>query len=98
MTSILNTLSALNWPLYSKVMLLIAFVFIINVPFGYWRENCRRFSFTWFLAIHLPVPFIYIARNSFAVPFYWIPMLIAPFWGGQKVGGKVRLAQKKKKK
>jgi len=37
----------------------IAFVvFLLNLPFGYWRQNVRKFSFQWFLAVHLPVRFV----------------------------------------
>jgi len=83
-------------PLEYKILILVAFVFIINLPFGYWRDKCRKFSVSWFLAIHIPVPFIYLARNTLMVPFYWIPILIPPFWGGQKIGSKIRLGKNKK--
>ena len=40
-------------------------VFILNVPFGYWRANTRKFSRQWFLSVHIPVPII-IALRIFA--------------------------------
>ncbi|HDM75652.1 MAG TPA: hypothetical protein ENG51_04185 [Deltaproteobacteria bacterium] len=83
-------------PLAYKILTLVAFVFVINLPFGYWREKCRKFSVSWFLAIHIPVPFIYLARNTLAVPFYWIPILIPPFWGGQKIGAMFRSGRNRK--
>ncbi|MDA3894390.1 MAG: hypothetical protein PF517_22230 [Salinivirgaceae bacterium] len=34
----------------------IAFiVFILNVPFGFWRGSLRKLSIAWFSAIHIPV-------------------------------------------
>ncbi len=90
MGNIFSKLSSINIPLPYKIALLVAFVFLINLPFGYWRDRCRKFSVSWFLAIHIPVPFIYLARNTLSVPFYWIPILIPPFWGGQKIGAMLR--------
>ncbi len=91
MEEIIGKLARIDWGFVSKIMTLIAFVFLINLPFGYWRQKCRKFSVTWFLAIHIPVPFIYFARNTLGVPFLWIPVLIPPFWGGQRLGGAIRI-------
>ena len=30
-------------------------IVIMNIPFGYWRGNVRKFSLQWFLSIHIPV-------------------------------------------
>ena len=87
-------LPSFEFPLPYKIGALVAFVFLINLPFGYWRDRCRKFSVSWFLAIHIPVPFIYLARNTLSVPFYWIPILIPPFLGGQKMGAKLRSGKK----
>ena len=43
-------------------MILPIFIFIINIPFGYWREGVKKFSFHWFLAVHIPVPIIVVLR------------------------------------
>lgn len=37
------------------IALLAFIVFIINVPFGFWRKSQKRFSLNWFLSIHIPV-------------------------------------------
>jgi len=45
-----------------NILLLTIFAFIINMPFGYWRSNVRRFSLQFFLAIHIPVALIILFR------------------------------------
>ncbi|KPQ43847.1 MAG: hypothetical protein MPEBLZ_01564 [Candidatus Methanoperedens nitroreducens] len=49
-------------------------VFLINLPFGYIRGNAARFSRKWIMAIHIPVPFIFLIRifsglNWTIIPF-----------------------------
>ena len=67
-------------------------VFLLNLPFGYWRASVRRVSGPWFLAVLLPVPLV-IALRIFA-GFGWklmsFPVLVVAFFLGQVVGGKVR--------
>jgi hypothetical protein len=67
-----------------NLILISIIVLILNIPFGYWRANVKRFSLQWFLAIHLPVPVIIFLRlisgtgfdiNSFVV------LVIAYFLG-----------------
>ena len=66
-----------------------AIVFVLNVPFGYWRSHSRKFSRQWFLAVHLPVPAV-IALRIFA-GLGWrlvtFPVLVGAFFFGQVVGG-----------
>ncbi len=61
---------------------------ILNIPFGYWRANVRKFSLQWVLAIHIPVPFIILMRVFSHVGFNWDTyiFLIAAFFLGQKIG------------
>lgn len=63
-------------------------VFILNIPFGYWRANVKRFSTQWFLAIHIPVPFIVALRILSGVGFGWYTyvFLVGGFFLGQKFG------------
>jgi len=72
--------------------------FIINLPFGYWRQGSRRFSFNWFLYIHLPVPIIIGLRFLFELGFEWVtyPALVLAFFLGQAVGAQYRKMRKKK--
>ena len=66
-------------------------VLIFNIPFGYWRYNVRKLSFQWFLAIHIPVPFIILLRFGMDIGFHWTSyiFLVAAFFLGQLLGGKI---------
>jgi hypothetical protein len=70
------------------LLLISLLVFLINIPFGYWRSNVRAFSLQWFLAIHIPVPFIILLRIVSEVGFAWYTylFLVAAFFLGQKTG------------
>ncbi len=73
---------------------IVAFaVFIINLPFGFWRKNVEKFSLQWFLAIHLPVPFIIALRIMAGIGFKFItyPILLGSDLLGQIIGGKIYL-------
>ncbi len=62
------------------------FTTIINLPFGYWRANVKKFSKGWFLAVHLPVPFVVAARLGFKISFRFIPVFVFAFFVGQWLG------------
>ncbi len=65
-------------------------VFLLNLPFGFWRSRSRRFSWQWVLAIHLPVPMIIALRFCSGIGFqlYTFPIMIGAFFLGQFAGGK----------
>jgi hypothetical protein len=69
-----------------------AAVLALNLPFGYWRAGVLKFSRSWFLAVHLPVPLVIALRLSFRIG--WHPLtfavLIAAFFMGQLCGGLYR--------
>lgn len=67
-------------------------VFLINLPFGYWRASVRKLSRQWFLAVHLPVPLVIALRIFSGLGFKLIsfPVIIGAFLLGQFVGGRVR--------
>jgi len=69
-------------------MLITLLVFILNIPFGYWRANVKRFSRQWFLAIHIPVPFIVALRLLSDIGFAWYTylFLVGGFYLGQQFG------------
>lgn len=66
--------------------------FLLNLPFGWWREGSRKFSVAWFLAIHLPVPFIILVRQAFGVRLVWttVPFLLLAYFLGQFAGSRLR--------
>jgi hypothetical protein len=74
-----------------NIYLLALIVFLINIPFGYWRANVRRYSLQFFLAIHIPVLLIILLRilssTGFEITtlFYTVPA----FFLGQYAGSKI---------
>lgn len=67
---------------------------VLNLPFGMYRVSTERFSLSWLLAIHAPVPIVVFLRKS--RPFKGmtlrmaLPFSLAGAFVGQYVGGKTR--------
>lgn len=63
-------------------------VYIINVPFGYWRGGVKRFSLKWFLAIHVPVGISILLRYLCNINSDWkhIVLFVVTFFMGQYTG------------
>ncbi|HDO27676.1 MAG TPA: hypothetical protein ENH02_06125 [Bacteroidetes bacterium] len=64
------------------------FIFLFNIPFGYWRINVKKFSLQWILAVHIPVPFIIALRFMTPIGFAWYTyiFLVGAFFLGQRTG------------
>ncbi len=73
-----------------SVIELMFLVFIINLPFGYWRFNAAKFSRKWMMAVHIPVPFVFLLRVFSGFSWIVIPLLMLSFAAGQFAGGKLR--------
>ena len=58
----------------------------VNLPFGAWRATVRKFSWRWFVAIHLPIPFIIVVRLSFGLGWWFVPFMFASAVVGQVLG------------
>ena len=71
-----------------NLLFVTVFVFILNLPFGYWRANVRKYGLQWALAIHIPVPFVIIARiySNIGFELYTYPILVVAFFLGQFAG------------
>lgn len=69
---------------------LMLLVFLINLPFGYIRGNTQRFSRKWIMAIHIPVPFVFLMRLFSGLNYTVIPLLVLSDIAGQIAGGKLR--------
>ncbi|HLM58760.1 MAG TPA: hypothetical protein VK422_21835 [Pyrinomonadaceae bacterium] len=67
-------------------------VFLVNVPFGYWRGGVRKFSRQWFLAVHLPVPLVIALRVFSGIGWQLIsfPVVVGAFFLGQFCGARLR--------
>jgi cytochrome b561 len=72
----------------TSLLLASLLTFIINIPFGFWRSNRRRYSLSWFLAIHVPVPIIIFLRFYLDIGFHWSTylFLVTAFFAGQYMG------------
>lgn len=77
-----------------RVVVVALIVFVINLPFGAWRSGVKKFSFLWFLFIHLPIPLVVLLRiySHIGFAFYTYPVLVGAFFSGQLVGKK-RISQ-----
>ncbi len=67
-------------------------VFLVNLPFGYWRASVPKMSGRWFLAVHIPVPLVVALRIFSGLGWKWMsfPVLVGAFFLGQFVGGRLR--------
>ncbi|MGE5402660.1 MAG: hypothetical protein ACM3S2_19865 [Ignavibacteriales bacterium] len=65
-------------------------VFLINLPFGYWRSKVKKFSVQWFLAVHMSVPFVYTIRVYAGIGWHLVtfPVLIGSYFMGQFIGAR----------
>jgi type III secretory pathway component EscU len=73
------------------IIALFAFTFLINLPFGYARAKTKRYSFRWFLYIHVPIPLIFVARTISHIEIKYIPVFALAAIMGQVFGGKLEL-------
>ncbi|MHB1362244.1 MAG: hypothetical protein ACYCW5_06620 [Thermoleophilia bacterium] len=72
------------------VLLLCLGAMVLNLPFGYYRAGTRKFSWRWFLAVHLPVPLIVAMRLISGVSWEAIPLIVTSDVAGQIIGGMIR--------
>lgn len=68
---------------------LMLIVFIINLPFGYMRSKAARFSRQWMMAIHIPVPLVFLLRIFSGLNWTVIPLLVLSDVAGQLAGGRL---------
>ncbi len=80
-----------------RLWIIALVVFLLNLPFGYWRENVGKFSFQWFLAVHLPVPLVIALRiwGGLGFQFVTYPVLVGAFFLGQFGGGALHRSRRK---
>jgi len=79
-------------PRLELLALAIALIFLVNLPFGYWRAGLKKLSAGWFVAIHAPVPLVVALRWGLGLPFSWdtLPLFVAAYFGGQFLGSRLR--------
>jgi hypothetical protein len=66
-------------------------VFALNLPFGYWRANVKKFSLAWFISVHVPVPVIIFLRIYFGLGWHisTFPLLVGAYFCGQLLGARL---------
>lgn len=69
---------------------LLALAFTANLPLGYLRESSARYSWQWFLYIHLSIPFLLTVRLFYGFGWWAIPFTVAMAVAGQILGGRIR--------
>jgi hypothetical protein len=74
-----------------RIFAVAVIVFLINMPFGYWRGSVKKLSFKWFLAVHLPVPLVVLVRIYSNIGFQLItyPVIVGAFFFGQYAGARL---------
>jgi len=66
---------------------LVILALIVSVPCGYIRQNYPKYTFMWFLLIHLPIPFIVLLRLKAGLSWHIIPLTLGGSIAGQIIGG-----------
>lgn len=71
-----------------KLLFIGFIVYLLNIPFGYWRANVKKLSVQWFLAIHIAVAIVIALRLISHLGFAWYTyiVMVAAFFLGQQSG------------
>jgi hypothetical protein len=69
---------------------LLLFAFVVNLPLGYLRQGSPRFSWRWFLFIHLSIPLLILLRHNLDFGWGVVPFTIASAVAGQWLGGRIQ--------
>ena len=70
----------------AAIMILAA---VVNIPLGFQRQSCRKFSFGWYFYVHISIPIIMYARIKAGLGVPFIPFTLAGAVLGQVMGGKL---------
>ncbi|KAF0218709.1 MAG: hypothetical protein FD174_2492 [Geobacteraceae bacterium] len=66
---------------------LIIVAFVINLPLGYLRQSCEKFTFAWYFYIHISIPVIIYLRIKSGYSWKYIPLTLGGAFAGQLLGG-----------
>lgn len=74
--------------------LALALVCAANLPFGYWRAGLAKRSLPWIVAIHAPIPLVWLIRDLLNLEWRLatLPLFVAVYFLGQWLGGRIRAA------
>ena len=67
-------------------------VLAVNLPFGFWRVGVKKFSVSWFAAVHLPIPLAVGIRllSGLGWQLATFPVFLGAYFAGQYLGGVLR--------
>lgn len=74
---------------FAGLAALLMLSFSVNIPLGYLREGTARFSWRWFVWVHLSIPLIIAVRLAYGYSWRVIPLTIIAAVIGQVVGGRL---------
>ncbi|HLO27021.1 MAG TPA: hypothetical protein VK187_12990 [Geobacteraceae bacterium] len=77
-----------------SVVGLILLAIVINVPLGYLRQNCRKFSLAWYFYVHISIPVIVYLRLKGGYSWRFIPLTLLGAFAGQYLGGYINRQRK----
>ncbi|NGP52590.1 hypothetical protein [Thioalkalivibrio sp. XN8] len=72
--------------------LALALVWLANLPFGYWRAGEAKGSWRWVVAIHAPIPLVWLIRDVLGLDWRLatLPLFVGAYFLGQWLGGRAR--------
>jgi hypothetical protein len=73
---------------------LILLAITINLPLGYLRQNCRKFSLAWYFYVHVSIPVIVYLRIMEGFSWRFIPLTLLGAFAGQFIGGRINKRRK----
>jgi hypothetical protein len=74
---------------WTSIGVLLVLAFGVNLPLGWQRGRQRKFSPSWFVAIHASIPFLIATRFALGVPFWVVPLEFVLILGGQVTGARL---------
>jgi hypothetical protein len=81
-----------------NLALALGLVCAVNLPFGYWRAGLVRRSLPWLVAIHAPIPLVWLIRDLLELEWQLgkLPLFLAAYFLGQWLGGRGRRWQSRR--
>lgn len=69
---------------------LLMLALLVNIPLGYLRQGCEKFTFGWYFYVHISIPLIIFFRTKAGLSWKFIPITIGGAVLGQIIGGRIR--------